>query len=84
MSQTEFREELEKLINREGLEGESDTPDFILADYLVDCLTAFDKAVNQRAGWYHHTPKGEERATKSMASVPLMYVKGGYNNNDKC
>ena len=69
MSKINFRKELENLINCESLEGESDTPDFILADYLVDCLAAFDKAVNQRAGWYHHVPKGDELATKPARAV---------------
>lgn len=43
-----FRKELEKLINRYSRENGSQTPDFILAAYLADCLVAFDRAVNQR------------------------------------
>jgi len=27
-------------------------PDFILADYLADCLDAYDKAVTRRTEWY--------------------------------
>jgi hypothetical protein len=53
----QFRKELEQLINRHSLENGSDTPDFMLAGYLVDCLAAFDKAVTQRTRWY--TPKEE-------------------------
>lgn len=49
---TDFRREMESLINRHSKEGGSDTPDFILAQYLVDCLTAFDKAVVERTKWY--------------------------------
>jgi hypothetical protein len=48
----EFRRELQTLINRYSLETESNTPDFVLAEYLVDCLHSFDAAVNQRAVWY--------------------------------
>lgn len=48
----EFRKELERLINGHSRENESDTPDFILADYLNDCLDAFDKAANAREKWY--------------------------------
>lgn len=29
-----------------------DTPDFILAQYLANCLDAFDVAIGQRAQWY--------------------------------
>lgn len=49
-----FRKELETLINCNNQEAGSDTPDFILADYLTDCLAAFDKAVTHRAYWYGH------------------------------
>jgi hypothetical protein len=47
-----FREELEVLINQHCMENGSDTPDFILAHYLSDCLEAFDKAVLWRENWY--------------------------------
>lgn len=43
-----FRKELEILINKESMESGSDTPDFILAEFLNECLEAFDKAVNKR------------------------------------
>ncbi len=49
---SEFREELETLINRHGMEIGSHTPDFILADYLNDCLAVFDKAMCRRTKWY--------------------------------
>lgn len=49
---SEFRNKLEKLINSESIENSSDTPDFILAEYLVNCLAAFDKATNTRTNWY--------------------------------
>ena len=47
-----FRSELSALINSHSLENGSDTPDFILAEFLADCLVAFDKAVAQRTRWY--------------------------------
>ena len=47
-----FRKELESLINSFSLENNSDTPDFILAEYLSDCLGAFDKAAKRRTEWY--------------------------------
>lgn len=48
----EFRHELEELINRHSMENGSDTPDFILCEYLMDCLAAFDRAVVAREKWY--------------------------------
>ena len=59
-----FRKELEHAINRCSQENGSDTPDFILAAYLEDCLNAFDKATRSRSAWYgHENPIEMETAT---------------------
>jgi hypothetical protein len=47
-----FIRELEALINKYSRENESDTPDFILAEYLHACLLAFETGVNAREQWY--------------------------------
>jgi len=44
--------ELEELLNRACEENESNTPDFILADYLIACLFAFNQATKARDHWY--------------------------------
>lgn len=51
-SHGDFRKELEHAINRHSMENGSDTPDFILAEYLAGCLDAFDKALAARTKWY--------------------------------
>lgn len=43
-----FADELRALINKHSLEGESDTPDYILASYVCDALSAFSNAANAR------------------------------------
>lgn len=43
-----LREEIETVINRCSAENVSNTPDWVLAEYLTDCLAAFDKATNAR------------------------------------
>ena len=43
-----FRKELEVIINKYSMENGSNTPDFILADYLFSCLIAYNKAVVKR------------------------------------
>ena len=48
----EFRKELEHLINKHSMENASKTPDFLLAEYLVNCLMALDSIVEQREKWY--------------------------------
>lgn len=47
-----FTEELTSLLNKYSEEGESNTPDFILATYLKTCLHAFNTATNRRSEWY--------------------------------
>ena len=47
-----FREELETLINGCSKENGSNTPDWILAEYLSDCLASFDLATTRREKWY--------------------------------
>ncbi len=47
-----LRKNIESAINAASAENGSDTPDFILAEYLTDCLTAYDKAVVAREKWY--------------------------------
>lgn len=46
-----FRGEIEKIINKNSMENESDTPDFILAEYLTNCLINFDEIVKKRDNW---------------------------------
>lgn len=48
-----FRKELESLLNKYSMENYSNTPDFILANYLMDCLFAFNELVSRRTGWYN-------------------------------
>ena len=50
--QSRLRKDIEQAINKHSIENGSDTPDFILAEYLTDCLRMFDKAVNKREEWY--------------------------------
>lgn len=43
---------LESLLNRYSIERWSNTPDYILADYLIRCLLAWDAGVAAREKWY--------------------------------
>lgn len=44
--------DLQALLNGYSLENDSNTPDYTLARYLLDCLDAYNKAVMDRAHWY--------------------------------
>lgn len=48
----DFEKELEMLINEHSKENESDTPDFILAQYLKSCLANYAETVKARDKWY--------------------------------
>lgn len=55
-----FEKELASVINRFSKENYSDTPDFILAQYMRDCLLAFNSAIEKRRIWWGEKPKFEE------------------------
>ena len=43
-----FEKEIRELINRYSIENNSNTPDWILAQYILSCLAAFETAIQQR------------------------------------
>lgn len=49
-----FRKELTAAINRYSMENKSSTPDWILADFIVDCLLAHAAVTRARDKWYGH------------------------------
>ena len=61
-----FENELQAIINRYSQENASNTPDFILAQYLVGCLAAWNTAVQQRETWY-----GRNAQPAVVCSEPL-------------
>lgn len=77
-----FRKELQTLINKNSLENGSDTPDFILADYLKMCLETFDKTVQAREQWYGRNLKRTdvELTTTRTPTRKLIDLIVRYNN----
>ena len=47
-----FEKELEQIINKYSKEQDSNTPDFILAQYLNSCLHAYNEALKARTKRY--------------------------------
>jgi len=47
-----FLREIADVINRTCVENDSNTPDFILAEYVKDCLDIFAKTSRAREKWY--------------------------------
>jgi hypothetical protein len=56
-----FAGELTSLLNRYTQETASDTPDWILAQYLLGCLAAWNQGIQHREQWYGRAV-GEGRA----------------------
>lgn len=60
-----FKRDLEELVNRHSMENTSNTPDYVLAQYLSESLRAFDRAVMARDLWYG----GRRRPSESTSNV---------------
>lgn len=76
----EFENELELLINKYSKENESDTPDFVLAEYLKGCLDIYSETVQKRDKWYGF--KGlSSRSTISAPTIPDEVPKIIMNEN---
>jgi len=67
--------EVERIINRFSGENGSNTPDFILAQFLVNALAAFDAATNRRTEWYQ-PPDPRPSPDSPGLSVPGLYEAG--------
>lgn len=52
MLHTDFVARLKDLLNEYSAENGSDTPDYVLADYLSFCLINFDMAIKKREKWH--------------------------------
>src|SRR4051812_2697812 len=64
-----FQAELRELINRKSMEGDfGNTPDFVLAGYLMSCLDAFTNAAGGRD--VHRPPQTLDQLTLRSAQRP--------------
>lgn len=48
----QFNQELRALLNKHSIDNDCNTPDFILAEYLVQKLAAYSRAVKKNAEWH--------------------------------
>lgn len=49
-----FKKELAFLVNKYSLENQTDTPDYVIADYLVRCLRNWNTTYQEREKWYYN------------------------------
>ena len=78
----QIEEELRQLINRNSLENLSGTPDFILARYLLDCLNAFNTAVNEREKWYGRTQDRFGMPERGPLQAEINSEDNGWTKHD--
>ena len=82
MEELNFKDSLECLINRHSIENASGTPDYMLAEYLSDCLDIYAKIVKQRDKWYGFKTYSNENALPANTEEPKILKRGIYN--EKC
>jgi NTP pyrophosphatase (non-canonical NTP hydrolase) len=67
-----FLDDLTDAINRHNLESGNDTPDFMLAQYLANCLDNYTEIVNNRDQWEAVGAKsGESTRLNGVTSEPF-------------
>lgn len=82
--ESKFLNELEQLINKYSLENDSHTPDFILTEYLNNCLNAFNLGVKRREDWYGRNKPSKEIITLQDDAKMLEKVASDINYNNYC
>ena len=70
---SDLKKELSNLLNHYSAESGSNTPDFILAEYLFGALEAFYHAVTMRESWHGRRSK---EPTAPPYSVSLAQTDG--------
>ena len=73
-----LEEDISAVLNRHSAENASNTPDFILAQYLLGCLAAFGATVKARDAWYG-PPRLQihDRAVSLQPPHQTTYKPGG-------
>lgn len=66
---SDLRGALQRAINCHSAENGSNTPDFVLAGYLIDAIAAFDRATKGRDEYYCRTPTPVEAPSSPASSL---------------
>lgn len=75
-----FRDELEKLLSSHNVDDTYSTPAYILAEYMIDCLSVWSRAntsmLTHRNGFADLTNVGAQHRGKWLDLFRAMKVKG--------
>lgn len=72
--QHDLQAELANLLNRFSRENASNTPDFILASFMMAALRAFESCTNWREGW----KSGDKPQSPGPEREGAAYITGPY------
>ena len=60
-----LKADIAKVLNQHSAENGSNTPDFLLAEFLTKCLDAWNDTVRARAMWYErYDSPGQSQANR--------------------
>ena len=78
-----FRRELATLLNKHSKENDSNTPDYILADYLIGCLKTFDRTIELRNA--HFTlPANDIKKQDDLLETEAQSIADSINYHNAC
>ena len=52
MNDEDLKRQLSVIMNTHGIDNECSTPDYILAEYLIDCLKSYKKIHDDNRIWH--------------------------------
>jgi len=80
-----FEEALRGLLNSYSKENDSNTPDFILANYIHRCLETWAITTRERERWYgiHLAPGGKVMLDTKEASIGGLHIKCGPGEQER-
>ena len=70
VEESRFEKKLEGIINATSQENASNTPDFILAQFMNGCLQVFNTTVQQRENWYGRDPRPTDGSGDAPTGKP--------------
>ena len=69
----ELTRDIAGVLNKHCYENLSDTPDFILAEYVVECLRAWNGASTRREKWYGYKHSPGQGGPTPMGADHLLF-----------
>lgn len=66
---TGIADDIRSALNRRSRENVSNTPDFLLAEYMLACLSAYEVATMARDQFYAINPRPGARSADALSSI---------------